>query len=116
MGGDALPRAIEMAREIRRGVAEHSPSALYAAASGRSDVYRHAMREAGYVVPKESGRAGLVCDICGYNFRTDSPRRSVGKGRDGWAVMHDELTEDERRAIEWCLGKTHLPEEPHTDE
>lgn len=104
MGGDALPRAIEMARELRRGLAEHPPIALYKASVGRMDVYRHAMREAGYVVPRETGRAGLVCDICGYNFRTDSPRRSVSKSRDGWAVLHGDLTDDERRAVEWCLG------------
>jgi hypothetical protein len=105
MGGDMLPRAIEMAREIRRGRAQHSPTALYKASAGRMDVYRHAMREAGYVVPRETERAGLVCDICGYNFRTDSPRRPVSKSRDGWAVLHEDLTEDERRAVEWCLGE-----------
>jgi len=115
MGGDALPRAIEMAREIRRGVAKHSPNALYKASSGRGDVYRHAMREAGYVVPKETGRAGLICDICGYNFRTDSPRRPVANGQDGWAILHDQLTDTERSAVEWCLGNI-LSEEPHTDE
>jgi hypothetical protein len=109
MNGDMVPRAIEMAREIRRGVAEHSPSTLYEASLGRKDVYRHAMREAGYVVPKETGRAGIVCDICGYNFRTDAPRRPVSKSRDGWAVLHDDLTDAERRAVEWCLGPT--PEE-----
>lgn len=106
MSGDMLPRAIEMAREIRRGPATYTPQQLYKASAGRMDVYRHAMREAGFVVPTETGRAGIVCDVCGYNFRTDSPRRPVGTSRDGWAVLHDDLTDAERRAVEWCLGRS----------
>jgi hypothetical protein len=105
MGGDILPRAIEMAREMRRGGPnEYTPQQLYKASVGRMDVYRHAMREAGFVVPREGGRAGIVCDVCGYNFRTDQPRRPVSKSRDGYAVLYDDLTDVERRAVEWCLG------------
>lgn len=101
---DMLPRAIEMAREIRRGEAEYSPSEVYKASCGRADVYRHACREAGWVVPAATQRAPAVCDVCGYDFEADAPRRSVGEGRDGYAVLHDGLTDEERRAVAWCLG------------
>lgn len=104
MGGDMLPRAIEMAREMRRGPVEYTPQQLHRASSGRADVYRHAMIEAGFVIPKDTGRAGIVCPVCGFNFRTDSPRRPIS--RDGWAVLHDDLTDAERRVVEWCLGST----------
>lgn len=117
MGGDLIPAAIQLAREVRRGDAQHGPSALYKASSGRADVYRHAMREAGYVVPNSPpaisatstapavGRAPAICDVCGYDFEADAPRRAVGDGHVGMAVERKDLTPDEIAAIEWCLGR-----------
>lgn len=107
MGGDLIPRAIEMAREIRRGDADYGPSELYKHSLGRVDIYRHAMREAGYVVPKTTMRAPSICDVCGYDFGTETPIRPSSKGQDGWPLSLDDpsLTDDERAAIEWCIGK-----------
>lgn len=79
MGGDLISRALEMAREVRRGEAQHSPHALYEASLGRADIYRHAMLEAGYVVPADTNQAPPVCETCGFDFgaaksRTVDPR------------------------------------------
>ena len=105
MGGDLIPRAVEMAREIRRGEASYGPSELYKCSLGRGDIYRHAMREAGYVVPKATGRAPAVCDVCGYDFEADAPRRSTGDGQVGVALKREDMTPDEIAAVEWCLGR-----------
>lgn len=107
MGGDLIARAIEMAREVRRGAAEHGPQALHAASLGRGDIYRHAMWEAGYVVPSNTGRASAVCEICGYDFGADAPLRP--SGRDGWAILDKDLTPDELRAVEWARGERKKP-------
>lgn len=111
MGGDMIPRAIEMAREIRRGEAEHSPSVLHGVSLGRADIYRHAMWEAGYVVPSDTNRASAVCEICGYDFGASAPVRVSATRQDGWAISLDDpdLTNDERAAIEWCIGKRSKP-------
>lgn len=105
MHGDLIPLAVEMAREIRRGDAQHGPSALYSASCGRADVYRHAVREAGYVVPTATGRAPATCDVCGYDFEADAPRRAVGDGHVGMALKREDMTPDEIAAVEWCLGR-----------
>jgi hypothetical protein len=107
MGGDLIPRAIEMAREVRRGEAKHSPAELHKHSLGRADIYRHAMREAGYVVPSVTMCAPAICDVCRYDFGTDTPIRPSSKGQDGWALSLDDpsLSDEERAAIEWCIGK-----------
>lgn len=80
MGGDLVPRSLQMAREIRLEGKDYSPAQLYHASSGRMDIYRHAMREAGYVVPRSTERAPAICDVCGFHFGADSGRRSVAAG------------------------------------
>lgn len=77
MGGDLIPRALEMAREIRCGEAQHAPHALYEASLGRMDIYRHAMLEAGYVVPSDTNQAPPVCEVCGYDFGQAAPRHPI---------------------------------------
>lgn len=74
-----LPLALIMAREVRSGRGdEHSPSAIHTASEGDNELFRHAMREAGYIIPTTTMRAPRVCEICGHEFGESVTSRSDG--------------------------------------
>lgn len=102
MGGDLVARVLEMAREIRRGEADYGPHELYTHSLGRPDLYAHAMREAGYVVPTDTGVAPAVCTVCGYDFGAEGPRRAVPGADAAVAVAYNEMTPDEQMAVDTC--------------
>lgn len=68
-----------MARAIRADAGSYSPHELYEASLGHADIYNHAMREAGFVVPTDTRRAPRICDLCGYDFGSGSPRKPVAE-------------------------------------
>lgn len=60
--------AIAAARATRLGDQKPvSPSRLYALCRGDGALYNHALREAGYIVEKATGRPEDPCSTCGWS-------------------------------------------------
>lgn len=65
----AQPPALQLARKARlEGDPMLAyPSRLHALADGDSDLYRHAMEEAGHLVEKATGEPFDPCSVCGWS-------------------------------------------------
>lgn len=67
----ASRRVLKMAREGRWSgdpVRFAPPSMLWQLADGDSDLYRHAMQEAGHLVSAETGEPFNPCRVCGWDI------------------------------------------------
>lgn len=58
---------IGLARSVRLGHAQLSPSRLFALCRGDGVLYNHAMREAGAIVLKTTGQPEDPCATCGWS-------------------------------------------------
>jgi hypothetical protein len=68
--------ALVMAREHRLAGTTPSPSTLYRACESDSELYRHAMLEAGCLVDVETMKPEEPCSVCGWSAAIESGRRA----------------------------------------